>query len=137
MPQALKTVISEFKLNLFIVITVAKRVEIGIVITKTWGKFKIIIIMAMLKGMPYKVICLINWVKVSDAKMIEVKIITPKTKTSKSCFTMYSSKRETESNPFCLNNLLYALNFLCIKVYFSRFYHTSFVFFRQFVELCF
>ena len=51
-PQALSTVISEFRLSLFIVITVAKRVEIGIVITNTCGRFRIIIISAMLKGMP-------------------------------------------------------------------------------------
>ena len=59
-PQALKIVSSDFKLKSFTVITVAKRVEIGIVKTKTWGKFKTIIIIAMWKGMPYKDICFIN-----------------------------------------------------------------------------
>ena len=74
MPQARSTVISEFKLNLFMVMTVAKRVEIGMVITKTCGRFRIIIIIAILNGMPNCVICFISCVKVSEAKIIDVKI---------------------------------------------------------------
>ena len=58
--------------------------------------------------MPYSEICLINCVKVSDAKMIDVKIITPNVKTSSSCFKIYLSKIDKESfiliSKYIINN---------------------------------
>ncbi|GBF22845.1 hypothetical protein tpqmel_0249 [Candidatus Gastranaerophilus sp. (ex Termes propinquus)] len=95
MPQERRTVISEFKLSLLSVITTAKSVEIGIVITNTCGRFSIIIITAMLNGMPYAEICFMSCVKVSEAKIIEVKIMTPKIKISKTLLKMYLSRIES------------------------------------------
>ena len=51
-PQERITVISELRQSLFIVITVENRQLIGIVITITEGRFKIIIIIAILNGIP-------------------------------------------------------------------------------------
>ena len=90
-PQARITVISEDKLNLFKVITVANKTPIGIVITITEGKFNKIIINATLKGIPNFAICLIKVIKVSDAKMIVVKTNTPIKNISITCFEMYLS----------------------------------------------
>ena len=77
MPQALITVISELKLSPFNVITVDSKTPIGIVITKTDGKCKIMIIKAILKGIPYLEICVISVMNVSEAKMIDVNTKTP------------------------------------------------------------
>jgi len=77
MPQERITVISELKLSPFKVITVDKRTPIGIVITNTEGRCKIIIINAILKGIPYLAICLIKVIKVSDANIMEVNTNTP------------------------------------------------------------
>ena len=51
-PQARITVISDNKLKLFKVITVANKTPIGIVITKIAGRCNIIIISAILNGTP-------------------------------------------------------------------------------------
>ena len=91
-PHARITVISELKLRAFSVITVDNKTPIGIVITNTDGKCRIIIIKAILKGMPYLEICFINVIKVSDAKMIEVKTKTPMIKTAITCFKIYLSR---------------------------------------------
>ena len=91
-PQALMTVISEDKLNLFNVITVASKTPIGIVITITAGKFSKIIMNATLNGIPNFAICLINVMKVSEAKIIVVKTNTPIKNISMTCFRIYRSK---------------------------------------------
>ena len=91
-PHALITVISEDKLNLFNVITVASNTPIGIVITITDGKFNKIRMNATLNGIPNFAICLIKVIKVSDAKMIVVKTNTPIKNISMTCFKMYLSK---------------------------------------------
>ncbi len=76
-PHERITVISELRLRLFKVITVDSKTPIGIVMTKTEGKCNIIIINASLNGIPYFAICLIKVIKVSDAKIMDVKTKTP------------------------------------------------------------
>ena len=91
-PHALITVISELKLSPLRVITVESRTPIGIVITNTEGKCKMIIINAILNGIPYFEICLINVIKVSEAKMMDVNTKTPIINIVITCFKIYLSK---------------------------------------------
>lgn len=93
-PHARITVISDFKLNPFSVITVASRTPIGIVITIICGRFNTIIINATLNGIPNNEICLISVINVSEAKIIEVKTQTPIKNISITCFRIYLSKTE-------------------------------------------
>ena len=90
-PQARITVISELKLKPFKVITVASKTPIGIVITKTEGKCRIIIKKAILNGTPYIEICLIRVIKASEANIIDVKTKTPITNISITCLRIYLS----------------------------------------------
>ena len=94
-PQARITVISDFKLSPLSVITVARRTPIGIVITITCGRFRIIIIRATLNGMPKSEICLIRVMNVSDAKMIDVNTQTPIRNISIICLKIYLSSNFT------------------------------------------
>ena len=105
-PQERITVISEDKLNLLSVITVESKTPIGIVITNTDGKFKIIIINATLNGIPYIEICLINVMNVSDAKIIAVKTNTPIKNISITCFKMYLSSNLS----FLYNLIIFRIN---------------------------
>ena len=98
MPQERITVISEFKLRLFSVITVESSTPIGIVMTKTEGKCRIIIIKASLKGIPYLAICLRSVRNVSEAKIIDVKMSTPIINREITCVSIYLS-----SSFSCLN----------------------------------
>ena len=77
MPHAFRMVNSDCRHILLIVITDANSTLIGIVITITAGKLSIIIIKAIFIGIPYDEICFISVRNVSEAKMIEVKTITP------------------------------------------------------------
>ena len=109
-PQARITVISDAKLNLFNVITVASKTPIGIVITTTDGRFRIIIINATLNGIPKSEICFIRVMNVSDAKMIEVNTQTPIKNISTICFRMYLSKMVTLlSFSLILSNIIFIL----------------------------
>ena len=99
-PQAFNIVISDCKHILLTTITVENNTLIGIVITITAGRFKRIIINAILKGIPYVDICFINEIKVSEAKIIEVKTIIPRTNTSITCFNIYLSRILKLKNDF-------------------------------------
>ena len=118
-PQARMTVISEFKLKLLSVITVANNTPIGIVITNTEGRWRIIIKNAILNGIPYIDICLINVIKVSEAKIIDVKTKTPIINISITCFKIYLS-----SSPICFNlKIIFFINLLNLfKIYPRKYY---------------
>ena len=90
-PQARITVISELRLNPFNVITVASNTPIGIVITKTDGKCKMIIINAYLNGIPYLEICLIRVINVSEANIMDVNTNTPIINIVITCLKIYLS----------------------------------------------
>jgi len=90
-PHDLITVISEDKLNLFKTITVAKSTPIGMDKTIAVGKFKSIMINAILNGTPNCDICLIKVMNVSDANMIVEKTNTPIKNITMICFKRYLS----------------------------------------------
>ena len=115
-PHDLITVISELKLSPLSVITVDSKTPIGIVITNTDGKCRIIMIKAILKGIPYFAICFINVINVSDANIMEVKIKTPIINIEITCVNMYLSNRLNCLN-LCINSLI---SFITSVLYHSK-----------------
>lgn len=100
-PQERKTVISDERLSLLSVITVANKTPSGIVITMIDGRFKMTILNATENGIPNIEICLISVIKVSEAKIIDVKIQTPIINTSITCERINLSRSFIFSNRFC------------------------------------
>ena len=126
-PHDRNTVISELKLKLFSVITVDSRTPIGIDITKTDGKCRIMIINATLNGIPYFAICLKSVINVSDANIIDVKINTPIINMDITCVNIYLS------SSFCLLNL--CINSLISLVTKLLYHSPKYVF--NFEKFCF